>query len=144
MKLENEFNGYLSNLAIMTFKLHNIHWNVEGMQFTAVHTFTEGMYEHTFEFLDDVAELEKMYETVPTSTVKEYLEKATIEELPAKKFSPTESFEILLADIEVLRKQATELRNACEAEGWFSSQAVFEEQIAYYNKQIWFIKATLG
>lgn len=144
MKLENEFNGYLSNLAIMTFKLHNIHWNVEGMQFTAVHKFTEGMYEHTFEFLDDVAELEKMYETVPTSTVKEYLEKATIEELPAKKFSPTESFEILLADIEVLRKQATELRNACEAEGWFSSQAVFEEQIAYYNKQIWFIKATLG
>ena len=144
MKLENEFNGYLSNLAVMTFKLHNIHWNVEGMQFTAVHTFTEGMYEHTFEFLDDVAELEKMYETVPTSTVKEYLEKATIEELPAKKFSPTESFEILLADIEVLRKQATELRNACEAEGWFSSQAVFEEQIAYYNKQIWFIKATLG
>ncbi len=144
MKLENEFNGYLSNLAIMTFKLHNIHWNVEGMQFTAVHKFTEGMYEHTFEFLDDVAELEKMYETVPTSTVKEYLEKATIEELPAKKFSPTESFEILLTDIEVLRKQATELRNACEAEGWFSSQAVFEEQIAYYNKQIWFIKATLG
>ena len=144
MKLENEFNGYLSNLAIMTFKLHNIHWNVEGMQFTAVHKFTEGMYEHTFEFLDDVAELEKMYETVPTSTVKEYLEKATIEELPAKKFSPTESFEILLADIEVLRKQATERRNACEAEGWFSSQAVFEEQIAYYNKQIWFIKATLG
>ncbi|MBS4899156.1 MAG: DNA starvation/stationary phase protection protein [Clostridiales bacterium] len=144
MKLEKEFNEYLSNLAVMTFKLHNIHWNVEGMQFTAVHSFTEGMYENTFEFLDAVAELEKMYETMPVSTVKEYLELATIKEVPAKKFTPVESFEILLGDVEILRKQATELRNACEAEGWFSSQAVFEEQIEYYNKQIWFIKATLG
>lgn len=144
MKLENEFNGYLSNLAVMTFKLHNIHWNVEGMQFTSVHSFTESMYDQTFEFLDQVAELEKMYETVPTSTVKEYLEQATIKELPGKKFSPVESFEILLEDVETLRKQATDLRNACEAEGWFSSQTVFEDHIAYYNKQIWFIKATLG
>ena len=41
MKLQKEFNQYLADLAVMTFKLHNLHWNVTGSQFVPVHEFTE-------------------------------------------------------------------------------------------------------
>ena len=41
MKLVKEFNQYLANLAVVTFKLHNVHWNTVGTQFVRVHEYTE-------------------------------------------------------------------------------------------------------
>lgn len=144
MKLINQFNDYLANLAVMTFKLHNLHWNVQGRTFVQVHEYTEDVYNETFEYFDAVAEQFKMYDSVPDSTLKTYLEKATIKEIEPKKFTPDEVLQILLDDLIILRNQATELRNSCDKEGWFSSTALFEEHITSYNKRIWFIKATLA
>ena len=33
MKDFKSLNVYLSNIAVMTTKLHNLHWNVEGRNF---------------------------------------------------------------------------------------------------------------
>lgn len=144
MKLLNEFNVYLANLAVFTIKLHNIHWNVEGEQFVPCHLFTEAEYDKSFERMDGIAEHFKMYGLIPASTMKEYLELATIKEEPSRKFDCREAYEIVLADLELLRKQATELRHAADKEGWFSAVAHFEEHVNDYNKQIWFLKATLS
>ena len=64
--------------------------------------------------------------------------------IDAKKFEIKEALGIVKEDLEELRKQATELRNACDNEGWFSGVTMFEDQVNYYNKQIWFIRALLG
>ncbi|MCK9268352.1 MAG: DNA starvation/stationary phase protection protein, partial [Alkaliphilus sp.] len=50
---------YLSNLAVITVKLHNIHWNVVGRNFMRIHNFTEELYDQAFEDYDEVAELLK-------------------------------------------------------------------------------------
>ncbi len=144
MKLQKEFNQYLANLAIMTFKLHNLHWNVEGLQFTAIHSFTESLYDQTFEYFDAVAEIQKIYGVTPDSKLSDYLANATIKEIDAKKFNAKEVLEILAADIKSLHDEAFALRNKCDEEGWFTSAALFEEHIEYYGKQLWFIKASLG
>lgn len=144
MKLQKEFNQYLANLAVMTFKLHNIHWNVEGLQFTSIHEFTESMYDKTFEYIDEIAEIQKMYGATPDSKLADYLANATIKEIEAKKFSPKESLEILLADVTSLCEEATTLRNKSDEEGWFTTVALLEGHVEYYTKQLWFIKATLG
>ncbi len=144
MKLEKKFNQYLADLALWTMKLHNLHWNVEGDQFMQVHIFTEKEYDKSFERMDVIAEHCKMFDFIPASTMKEYLSLASLKEEPSKKFTCTEVLEILLSDMELMRKQATELRNACDEENWFSATAIFEEHVADYNKQIWFLKATLA
>lgn len=143
-KLTELFDVYLANLAVVTFKVHNLHWNVKGAQFIPVHLYTEEVYDETFEYFDQVAEQYKMYNAVPTVKLSDYLAKATIEEIDAKDFSTDEALEILLNDLKLLRDQATELRNACDEEGWFSSVAVFEDHVTSYNKRIWFLSATLG
>lgn len=56
MKLQKEFNQYLADLAVVNFKLHNLHWNVQGKAFVAVHQFTEELYNQVFEYFDAVAE----------------------------------------------------------------------------------------
>ena len=49
MKDYTKLNQYLSNLAVLNLNLHNIHWNVEGLQFVKVHEFTEQLYDDFFE-----------------------------------------------------------------------------------------------
>ncbi|MFP4198930.1 MAG: ferritin-like domain-containing protein, partial [Halanaerobium sp.] len=60
MKDYKKMNTYLSNLAVLNTKLHNLHWNVEGKQFMQVHNFTEDLYNDFFEKYDEVAEIMKM------------------------------------------------------------------------------------
>ncbi|MBF1341580.1 MAG: DNA starvation/stationary phase protection protein [Mogibacterium diversum] len=142
--LERDFNNYIANLGVMIFKLHNIHWNVEGPQFVAVHEFTESLYDEIFEYYDAVAEHLKIYSVSPDVKMSDYLKNASIKEIDAKKFEIKEALGIVKEDLEELRKQATGLRNACDNEGWFSGVTMFEDQVNYYNKQIWFIRAILG
>lgn len=144
MKLEQQFSKYLANLSVLTMKLHNLHWNVEGAMFVPVHEYTDGEYNKFFERMDEVAELFKMFGHTPKSTLKEYLEIATIVEEPTRKFACNEAMEIYLKDLEMMRQDATELRNAADGEGWFSAVALLESHIEDYNKQIWFIKAMLA
>ena len=50
---------YLSDLMSGNIKLHNLHWNVTGLTFKAVHEYLEALYDDSFEKLDEVAELQK-------------------------------------------------------------------------------------
>lgn len=144
MKYLKDFNQYLANLAVMNIKLHNLHWNVQGPEFVQVHLYTEEVYDELFAYFDDVAEHLKKYELMPDARLKDYLENATIEEIESRKFSIAEVRDILLKDLETLRKEATDLRNAADEEGWFSAVGMFEDQVDSYNKRIWFLKAMLG
>ncbi|NLV88012.1 MAG: DNA starvation/stationary phase protection protein [Tissierellia bacterium] len=134
---------YLSNLAVLNIKLHNIHWNVVGPLFVEVHNFTEEIYDKLFEALDEVAELLKMKKEYPLSTLAEYLEKADIEEIKAKDFSIKESLEIVKKDLELMKSLATEIRNVADEEGDFETVAIFEDYVADYSKNIWFLNSML-
>ena len=57
MSIAQKLNPYLSDLAVMFLKLHDLHWNVKGMQFVPVHQYTEARYDDMAEKFDAVAEL---------------------------------------------------------------------------------------
>ena len=134
---------YLSNLAVLTVKLHNVHWNVVGRNFMRIHNFTEELYDQTFEDYDEVAELLKTKNEMPLSTMAEYLENATIKEVKAKDFSIIESLEIVKNDLETMRALATDIRNTADEEGDFETVAMFEDYVAHYSKNIWFVNSML-
>ncbi len=143
MKHENLLQKYLANLGVLIVKLHNIHWNVVGNRFMRIHTFTEEIYDEMFENYDAVAELLKMKNVMPLSTMSEYLEQSSIEEIKAKDFTVKESLEIVKKDLEVMRELATEIRNTADEEGDFETVAMFEDYVAYFSKNIWFINAMM-
>ncbi|GFN36599.1 Dps family protein [Tepidimicrobium xylanilyticum] len=143
MKHINLLQKYLSNLAVLNVKLHNIHWNVVGTQFLNVHNFTEEIYDDLFEKFDEVAELLKTKNVMPLSTMAEYLENATIEEVKAKEFTIKESYEIIKKDLEIMKNLATEIRNTADEEGDFETVAMFEDFVSELSKNIWFVDAML-
>lgn len=135
---------YLANLGVMVVKLHNLHWNVTGDRFMRIHTFTEELYNQAFEDFDEVAELLKTKEILPLSTLKEYLNEASIEEITARDFSSRESLEILKKDLEIMRQLGTDIRNQADEAGDFEVVALFEDYVAFFSKNIWFTQAMLG
>lgn len=143
MKHIDLLQKYLANLNVLNVKLHNVHWNVVGKQFMTVHEFTEEIYDEIFENVDAVAELLKMKEETPLSTMAEYLENASIKEIKGKEFSIEEALEIVREDMKSMKELATEIRNLADEEGDFETVAMFEDYVAYYSKNIWFLNSML-
>ena len=137
----NTVNVYLANLAVLNVKLHNLHWNVVGKSFVQVHEFTEELYTALFSQFDDVAELLKMRDVFPPSSLAEYLNLTTLSELPAKNFSEAEVVNVLASDLKAMLSLAEKVRAEADAADDYTLVAAFEDIIAGYHKNLWFIKA---
>ena len=142
-QLSQKLNKYLANLAVEYVKLHNLHWNVIGLQFKPVHEYLESLYDSMHEVLDEVAELLKMNGEYPLASFKEYLAVSEIVELESKDYSVKESLELALADIKVLRNNALELRSLANEEDFYPLQVMMEDHLANYNKVVWFVESML-
>ncbi|SFH45403.1 starvation-inducible DNA-binding protein [Tindallia magadiensis] len=143
MKDYTKMNEYLSNLAVLNIKLHNVHWNVVGPQFVQIHEYTESVYDDMFEKFDAVAELMKMRDISPLAKMSDYLKHASITELDKDKFNRDEALEIVQKDLEKMKALATDIRNEADENGDFEVVAEFEDHVAGYSKNLWFIKAML-
>ena len=143
MKKVQLMNTYISNLAILNIKMHNLHWNITGIQFMPIHKFTEELYDDFFIKYDVVAEQLKMLGDSPLATTKDYLENATVTEVPAKDFNTNEVLKILVADLNLMKDLATEIRNIADQEDDFTTVMIFEDHVAGYSKNLWFINSML-
>lgn len=136
-----KLNVYLSNLNIGITKLHNLHWNVVGKNFMAVHNFTEELYDEWFEKFDEIAEILKMKNEFPLASVKDYLDNASISEIESKDYSDSEVIDIVLKDIIAMKELAVEIRAEADAADDFTLVAAIEDHIAGYEKNIWMLSA---
>ena len=138
-----KINKYLANVGVEYVKLHNLHWNVVGLQFKPVHEYLESLYDNMAEVLDEVAELLKMNGEYPLASLKDFLAVAEVKELESKDYSVKESLEIALADIKLLRENAKELRLLAAEEDFYPLQVMMEDHLGNYNKVVWFIESML-
>ncbi len=139
----NKTNKYLADIAVSDIKIHNLHWNVVGPQFKAVHEFLEGIYDSYSEALDEVAEFIKINGAYPAASLKEYLELSDIEELGKEDIKIEDAVRLALENQQALREEALSLRAEADKEDCFSLVNLLEDQIEAYNKNIWFLESTL-
>lgn len=142
MSVAKSLNPYLSDLAVMFYKLHDLHWNVKGMQFVPVHQYTEARYDDMAEKLDAVAELIIMQGEKPVACIADYLANASIKELNKGVYKDSEVLKILVEDFEHLRAEALKIHEECADN--FSVVAMMEDHIAGYDKELWFLKSMLA
>ena len=141
--LLNVSNKYLANVGVSYIKLHNLHWNVVGLNFKAVHEYLESIYDSMAEVLDEVAELIKMNGGYPLASLKEYLAVASIVELESRDYKILESLDILLKDLKALREEVLEIRSIADELDNVAFINMAEDHLANYNKQIWFVESML-
>lgn len=140
--MKKELNQYLANLAVLNVKLHNLHWNVVGEQFKAIHEFTERLYDAYFKLYDEIAELLKIRGEYPAASLKTYLEIATVKELAENvDFSTKEVLDIIIADMQLMKNLALNIRTLADEAGDFEIIAEMEDHIKDYNKNLWMLSA---
>lgn len=137
--LVEKVNSYIANIAVSYIKLHNLHWNVIGPDFKPVHEYLETLYDAMAEVLDESAELLKINGQVPLASMQDYLKVATVKELESKDYSTKEALAIVLADMQLLKAQASELRALANEQDQFDIANLAEDNLANYNKTIWFL-----
>ena len=142
MLISKKLNPYLADLAVLYLKLHDLHWKVKGPQFVPVHQYTEGRYEDMASKFDAVAELIIMQGGQPVSTIREYLELASVKELGKAEYRDVEVLKEVVSDLELLKAEALKLREECSEN--FSVVNMMEEHIEGYNKELWFLKSMLA
>lgn len=140
-ELTNKMNDYLANLGVMYVKIHNLHWNIVGINFKSTHEYLELLYNGFGDALDDVAECIKMHHGFPLASLKSYLAHATITELESQQYSVSDALVIVLADIKSLKLQAEEARRSAAEDDLYDVVALLEAQLENYSKTLWFLEA---
>ena len=136
-------NKYLANLSVEYFKLHNLHWNVIGINFKSTHEYLEVLYDSISKTLDEVAEVLKMKNECPLVSLEEYLKNATIKELKCKELKSDSIFKIVLEDFEELKENCEEIRTLSIEEDEYEITTMIEDNLKEFNKSIWFINSSL-
>lgn len=139
----SKLDVYLADLLVGNVKLHNLHWNVEGFTFKAVHEYLEALYDQFFEYFDEVAEYQKQVGIMPKASVKEYLELTDIEELSDKIVDAKVAIKTALELIKHMKEHAIEIREEADEKDEFVLVGMMEDHVAVYNKEIWFMESML-
>ena len=142
-ELVGKVNEYLANLSVEYIKLHNLHWNVVGLNFKATHEYLESLYDDTADALDEVAELLRKNGESPLASMKDYMAFATIKELESKEVTIKDALTTVYADFETLNEQACAIRTMAEQANDFATANVMENYMSDYSKKLWFMKSML-
>ncbi len=142
--LSEKLNKYLADTSVMYIKLHNLHWNVIGPQFKAVHEYLEELYDSFTENMDAIAELLRMHDEYPIASLAEFLKFSNVEELPSEKVEIKKALSIVLEDLKTFNKAAKEIRSTANEDDVFDVVAMMEDHCSNYQKAIWFISSMLA
>ena len=140
MELENKLNEFLADLNVFYRKLQNYHWNVQGKDFFQVHAKLEELYNEINEQIDEIAEHIAILEGQPLGTLKDYIEKSTIQEAENKKIKSEEIYNNLLSDYQALLNKVVEIKEEAENQKEYSTSSLIDGYILEYGKIIWMLK----
>lgn len=133
---------YLANLMTGNVMLHNLHWNVTGLNFKQAHEYLEERYDEVFEFMDAVAEAQKMLGEYPVASYKKAAEISTVKDLESKDINSRAAMEEALNYYKMLRDGALAVREEYDGK-CLGIVNMMEDHIGAYNKAIWFMDSML-
>ena len=103
--LHKALNKQLANFGVLYFKLYHYHWFVKGEKFFELHAKFEEFYREAASYIDQIAERLLAIQGIPFSTMKEYLDHATIREAVGNE-SAEQMVEQLIQDFQVIVDEA--------------------------------------
>ncbi len=143
-KLNKLLKKLLADEVVLTMKLRNYHWNVQGIYFTQLHELFEEQYEETFDIADEVAEYIRFYGGVSPGSLKEMIELTRLTETEGKLIDAKEMLKDLLNTHESIIKFLRE--DAAKAGSELGDPAVEDFMIGLvhkHQKMAWMIRVSI-
>lgn len=124
-------------------RFHNYHWNVKGLQFWAIHNYTEEAYEAMAKLFDDVAERTLQLKEKALVCPKALIENAKIPKIDNDCFTATQVLELIKEDYKYLLNEFKALDDlASKAEDTTTSNLA-QDKIAELEKALWMLDSAL-
>ncbi|NDJ27965.1 DNA starvation/stationary phase protection protein [Campylobacter sp. MIT 12-8780] len=124
-------------------KFHNYHWNVKGLQFFAIHEYTEEAYEEMAKLFDDVAERLLQIKEKALVCPKELSELAKAPKAQKDCFTTLEVLELVKEDYNYLLKEFKKLDEVASKAGDTTTSMLAQDKIAHLEKALWMLDSTL-
>ncbi|GGM19403.1 DNA protection during starvation protein [Paraliobacillus quinghaiensis] len=140
--LQQQLNQLVATHGVFFTKLHQHHWYVKGHNFFVLHEKFEELYNEVNEKFDEFAERLLTIGGSPYSTLKEFLENATIDEKPySKEVSAEEMVKSVINDYKIIQK---ELAKGIQLAGEAGDDISEDLMIGYktsVDKTLWMLTA---
>ncbi len=138
--LQTVLNRQLANWSVLYFKLHHYHWFVKGDQFFELHQKFEEFYNEAALILDQIAERLLAIGGIPGSTMREYLNQATIQEAVGNE-TTEQMVQQVAADFQTISGETGEAIKAAESIGDAATADLLIGLLAKLEKHLWMLKA---
>ena len=137
--LEHEMKVVLANAFTFYLKAHYFHWNVEGQNFTSLHSFFGNIYDEVFESIDVIAEHIRALDMYAPGSMERFKELSEIHEqimVPRAEMMVDE----LAQDNEILIDSLK--RAYLLSSDHLGLQNFLQDRIAAHEKHGWMLRAT--
>jgi starvation-inducible DNA-binding protein len=141
--LHKTLNQQLANFSVLYFKLYHYHWFVKGEKFFELHAKFEEFYKEAASYIDEIAERILAIQGIPLSTMKEYLDHATIQEAVGNE-TAEQMVEQLIQDFQVIVDEAKKGIQEAERAEDDSSADLFIGIRTNLEKHIWMLTSYLA
>ncbi|MBS4215313.1 Dps family protein [Neobacillus rhizophilus] len=143
MTLEKVLNQQIANWNVLYTKLHRFHWYVKGHDFFTLHAKFEELYEEAAATIDEFAEQLLAIGGSPVSTLKEYLELATIKET-TETLNAEEMVQSIVKDFTQIIDELQDGMETAEQKNDEVTSDMFLGLKGKLEKHNWMLKAYLG
>jgi starvation-inducible DNA-binding protein len=142
LTLEQVMNQQLANWNVLYTKLHRFHWYVKGPHFFTLHAKFEELYEEAAGTIDELAERLLITGGNPISTLKEYIEYATVEET-TDVLTAEEMVQAIVNDYSQIISELKSGKEAAEQVNDEVTSDMFTELIEKLSKHNWMLTSFL-
>lgn len=142
LTLEQVMNQQLANWNVLYTKLHRFHWYVKGPHFFTLHAKFEELYEEAAGTIDELAERLLIAGGKPISTLKEYIQYASIEET-SENLTAEEMVQNVVNDFSQLIFELKAGKVVAEQENDEVTSDMFTELIEKLSKHNWMLTSFL-
>lgn len=136
-------NDYMSNLKVEVNNLYNMHFNIIGSSFYGLHKKLQEFYEKISTMYDATAERIKMKDGFPITSLKEMENKSQIKSMISQDYTGNQVLDVLQNDFSFLSLYTKDLIDYYEKMKDFYTVGMLENNLMFFEKELWMIKSSL-
>ena len=128
-------NEYMSNLKVFNNNLYNLHFNIVGSSFFGMHQKLQD---------DSIAERIKMLSGYPITSLKKIEDVSTIKSMRSMDYNGRQVLEVLENDFNFFVDYTKDLINIFSKEGDYYTASILEDNLKFFEKQLWMVKSSMN
>lgn len=136
-------NEFLCDLEVMSVKLQNYHWNVQGKGFFITHQKLEEYYDEIRVQIDEVAEhiLSQGYQ--PLGTMQDFVKNSEVQEAKNERIKSLPIIKNIIQDLNILQQKAIKIKQEAEKKSDYATSALMDNYLGNYAKKLWMLNETI-